>query len=212
MRHASDVKAKPGRRIRSVDELFDSLRQETEQLHDLLHLVQSGRRSHVHGLTARLRALVCRSRSSKPLLQHCAGVHDVPLPVYVPAPHWAEYDGEIGRANPASRQYGLRVFPEAFSNALVRVDLDFWLVLPLTRDGQEISNNDMLRKFAETLGGAHHDASVEPVLDELGGISAGGSTEESGRDEIEREVLLCAVTVLKLCHDVLAAHSMQRGR
>jgi hypothetical protein len=108
--------------------------------------------------------MICymKNRNDLPLLQYCASFCDLPLLVYTPPPHWAAY------GNRPDVELGGRIYPKRVFDGLVEVDLDVWLVFELLRYGDvRYSANDVLRSFAETMGGAHHDKSIDPKIEEL---------------------------------------------
>jgi hypothetical protein len=51
---------------------------------------------------------------------------------------------------------------------LVELDLDYWLLLEAFRyDNTTYSANDVIRSFADSMGGAHHDKSIDPKIEQL---------------------------------------------
>lgn len=157
-------KPKPRRRAVEREEYFSALRGELNQLHDLARLVREGATHHIVGASARLRSLVCymKNENNLPLLQTCAAFDEQRLPVFVPPPHWADFE------NFPNVEGISRIFAEKLHPGLIEVDLDVWLKLPGYRHGQvDYNNNDILRNLAETLGGAHYDHSVDIALEQM---------------------------------------------
>ena len=199
---------KHGRRPLTVSEMMNSLLNEHLQIVDLLDAIQYGRGSHAIGLAARLRSLVRHFKNNKlPLLQHCAAILDLPLTVFVPAPHWTSYDHEPGV------EFGFRIFPVKFNSSDIEMDLDVWLSAPFCRFKDNVyTNNDMVRLLADTLGGAHYDKSVEPMADALEGWftrSFGVKGVLNGNCAL---VVECGATAVKLCSDVLGAYNGDSAR
>lgn len=160
----SSATAKPNRRLLTQAEHLDALEREVHQIHDLTALVRAGARDHVIGLSARIRAVACymARKTDLPLLQRCAAIADVGLPVFIPAPHWGDY------GNKPDVELGSRVFPKRIHSTDIQLDLDVWLSLPSFRfGGTHYSNNDVLRAIADTMGGAHHDKSVDPNIESI---------------------------------------------
>ena len=93
--------------------------------------------------------------------------------------------------------------PSASLTELVEVDLDVWLVFELLRYGDvRYSANDVLRSFAETMGGAHHDKSIDPKIEELFKHSRRTFGSRGIFDEMHACVLDVAVCVLSFGHHV----------
>jgi hypothetical protein len=163
-RRRLSLRTKPGRRLLAPRQYLESLKDEVVQIAHLIALIDAGARSHIHGLSARIRSVACymKASSSIPLLQACASLADLPLPVHTPPPHWAASD------NAPHIELGGRIFAVRMHSTDIELDFDVWLSLPLFRFGEvSYSNNDVIRAFAETMGGAHHDPSVDPNIEEI---------------------------------------------
>jgi len=162
------------RRLLSQSEFMFALAEEVKQIADLMRLINSGGMHHVHGLSARIRSTICymKNKNDLPLLQYCASLTDVPLTVYMPGISW------VNRGNVGAVSIGSRIFSQRMHSDDIELDLDLWLVLDQTVFGdKKISNNGLLRGFSETRGGAHHDKSVDPDIDEYmmcNGLTVGG--------------------------------------
>jgi len=162
--HRTQVRTKPGRRPLNRGEIFESLRKEMTQLRQLLMLINGGSLEHVYGISARIRSLACymKNRNDLPLLQYCASYYDLPLLIYATPPHWCSY------GNQPDIEISGRIYPEHIVGSLLELDFDYWLCLEAFRyKDTSYSANDVVRSFADTMGGAHHDKSVDPKIEEL---------------------------------------------
>jgi hypothetical protein len=122
---------------------------------------------------------------------------DLPLLVYTTPPHWAEY------GNRPDVELGGRLYPKRIFGGLLEVDLDVWPSSEMLRcDGIKYSANDVLRSFAETMGGAHHDKSIDPKIEELFKHSRRTIGSSGIFNQMYAHVLDVAVCVLSLGHQV----------
>jgi hypothetical protein len=153
---------KPGRIHEDETYLFNSLRTEVAQLHDLLELMGKGSLHHAAGVAARLRLMIVAGEPL-PLVQMCAAILDKPLIMFT-------------ESNPA-RKLSLPIVPSfrlAFNgspfpkdNLQNSVDLDVWLGLGASQIGENsISNRELLKAIGDTVG-AHLDRDVHPAVSAL---------------------------------------------
>jgi len=199
-RLASSATAKPHRRLLTQAEHLGALQREVNQIHDLATLVRAGARDHVIGLSARIRAVACYMARKRdlPLLQTCAAIANVGLPVFMPAPHWADY------GNKPDVELGSRVFPNPIHSTDIQLDLDVWLSLPLFRfGGTHYSNNDVLRAIADTMGGAHHDKSVDPNIESIRTHTSTVMGTPHSFDMLSAFVVEVGAAILALSEDVV---------
>jgi hypothetical protein len=139
-----------------------------------------------------------KNRNILPLLQTCAAYHDAKLLVYVPPPHWAIFN------NKPSIEGISRLFAHKLHPGLVELDLDVWLVLPSARCSEKsYSNNEVLRTFADTLGGAHYDHSVDPHFKSIDYFEYGVHSLFHHSTGSVAYIFETAATVFSLCTKIL---------
>jgi hypothetical protein len=198
-RRHTQTAAKPNRRPLTKEDMTKSLNRELTQLNELLQLVNLGSADHIYGISARVRSMICymKNRNDLPLLQYCASFCDLPLLVYITPPHWADY------GNRPDVELGGRIYPKRVVGGLLEVDLDFWLFLEMLRHGDTTyTANDVLRSFAEAMGGAHHDKSIDPKIEELFKHSRRTFGSSGIFNQMYAHVLDVAVCVLSLGRQV----------
>lgn len=141
---------------------FQALKDEAEQLRDLMSHVEQGKEYHVPGLGSRIRLLV----ADKPmgLLQTCAGYQQSPLLLYTVA-------------NPNTPRPALSVSPDlwlrmsgsamstgSFSNP---IDLDLWLPhWTMFARGRNYTNLEVIREIGDTIG-SHRDIGITQAISAL---------------------------------------------
>lgn len=142
--------ARPGYRLRTLDEEVNFLHSATLQLQELVEALEQGLDYHLFGTLAMIRSLISRGgRNFQPLVQRVAGRLDRPLLLYAPI-----YENDpITTADPAA-DYRFDVLPEPEVGDEARIDLDVWLgTAGITKNtGQVLMQNGVIRLFADAAG------------------------------------------------------------
>ncbi len=166
----SQIRPRGNRRLLSLSEELDQLRDATTQLSDLLAAIGAGRTYFDTALSARIRALICRFKSAQsyPLLQRVAGRRSLPLIVYA-----FPFDG-IKHDHPMVKELVVFVIGPVEEKQIkpeyAAMDIDVWLDLRhVSIKGSDYTNNDVLRAVADTTG-SHYDASIGPLVEALRSI------------------------------------------
>ncbi len=189
---------KPRRRRRTKDEMFSALRDELNQISDLLDHIDRREIYHLPGLASRLRLLIAEG-DPMPLLQTSAAFVNRPLTVYVPPIGKLDRRevGDIGLLSVA-----LTVSTTPTGVARNAADLDVWLETLAARiDGRLSSQREMIKQIGNTIG-SHVDLDAHPTIDALRKI-------KSGVEGAELEMLVGYLASLarvskKLIADILA--------
>lgn len=165
---------RPGRIPTSPDKPYVDLSNALKQLNDQIAAIKRGELYHDTALATRLRALICRPRSQKPLLQRCAGELNLPLILYCIPPLLPQYwDPSSDEGIPISLSISIDFSPEKVSESQVPMDIDFWLQKKAARHQSKLYTNDeVIRAFSDTEG-AHYDIGVEPLVNALKSIQRG---------------------------------------
>jgi hypothetical protein len=171
---ASALTTGSGRIPTSPDKPYVDLSNALKQLNDQIAAIRRGELYQDTALATRLRALICRPKSQKPLLQRCAGELNLPLILYCIPPvlpqYWNPYS-DVGP--PISLSISIDFSPEKVSESQVTMDIDFWLQKKAARYQSNLYTNDeVIRAFADTEG-AHYDIGVEPLVNALKSIQRG---------------------------------------
>lgn len=196
------IKLRPGRLTASRTKPFHDLANALRQLADQVLALRRGELHQDTALAARLRAVVCRSKSSIPLLQRVAGILDAPLVVYSAIPS-NDFVPQLPIAPHLACDLCMHVFAEPSPPYTTAMDLDFWLGLStLELKGLRYTNSQIILAFADTEG-AHYDPGVHPLvsaLKRLRGISLHGPPME----RLHSFLLDVALAVMSLSERVLA--------
>jgi hypothetical protein len=161
--------ARPGRRLRSLEEEIVNLSTAAFQLRDLLLAIQDGNFHHGHGALAIIRSLAARGGANfQPLLQRVAGRLNKALIAYA-----AIYkDDPIAGSSPSvDYRFDLLSVPDKGDEAAI--DFDVWLnTIAIQRgSGEHVSQNQLIRLFADTMG-SHFDPDADPISDELAALQS----------------------------------------
>ncbi len=149
---------------------YEDLSNALKQLRDQIAAIKRGEMHQDTALAARLRALICRSKSQSPLLQRCAGELKLPLIFYGIPPLLPQYwdpirDGDL--SSPIAFSIKLSASPTKTIATQVAMDLDYWLQMQSANMNEKLYTNDeVVRAFADTEG-AHYDNGVEPLVQAL---------------------------------------------
>jgi hypothetical protein len=152
----------PGRRRGGKEEAFEALRQEYQQITELLKLIdQGGGTDNVPGLLSRIRMVIAQGRPM-PLLQLCAAMIDEPLIVYVP-PITADRKPQEGAGDSFVYAISL-VATDLTKNA---ADLDLWLDSRAAQYDEKIhSQREVINHLGNTIG-SHFDLDIHPTVEML---------------------------------------------
>lgn len=191
------IQPKPKQRRSTNQEMFRSLRDERDQMVDILKLIEEGKLAHLKGLATRLRVLLADDPMA--LLQTCAAIVEAPLIVYVP-PITRSDSCKITEPSVVTLALAISSTPNGVAQN--PADIDVWLASDAMRmNGQIISQKELLYYVGSNIG-AHVDRDIHPTVDTLRSLT-------SGMDGIEIELLLqylkaVANVCLVLMADVLA--------
>jgi len=178
------------------DYLVESLREEAEQIDDLMREIRSGKTAHARGLASRLRLLLYKGGKQLPLLQHAAATKNAPLIAFTTA--------QPRMKLPVEAVFHIRseiapVYGHRFINP---VDIDVWLGFTAMSLGKtETSNDRLIAHLGDTIG-SHLDRNVLPEIASLKAMSFEG-TELPG-NQMVRYLTQVGEVALKLARDVLA--------
>ena len=188
------IKHKSGTEFGGTDYLFHGLREEADQLRDLLKLVGNGHWAHVRGLAARLRLLLLRDGQS-PVLQTAAGAKNASLIVYTQThPGW---NGPI----PAMWLNIRNISPVRTIRLVNPIDLDVWLGLPAVQINSDvISNHELIADLGNTYG-SHLDLIIPASIAALRTTTTGSI--EALESTLARYIIDTANSVLALCDKIL---------
>jgi len=179
------------------DYAFDALQAEVDQLEDLIPQVKAGKKHHVRGIMARVRALLIGDRPLG-LLQLCAAFLDAPLTVFTgpqPSLQLPLVPGGMisfdGRATPG----------DWLENP---IDMDAWLdLVSAIYRGKEYVNRELIRDIGNTVA-SHLDIDIKHSVVFL---RSGGSGLTEPKDNIDRYCLMVAEMVLHLAKGLLHLRS-----
>jgi hypothetical protein len=159
----------PGRIRGGKKYVLKRLKNETEQIRDLILAVRAGKLHHTFGLASRIRLLIAQGNKPMPLLHTYAAMQDKALTVYVRAkPFSVPIIEELGR----STGYGFScdVAAKPAGQLINPLDLDVWLNM---RGGnimqKEFSNRELLKAIGNTVA-SHVDQDLHPYVDMLESI------------------------------------------
>jgi hypothetical protein len=138
------------------------LKDEADQLRDLMSDVEQGKEYHVPGLGSRIRLLV----ADKPmgLLQICAGYQQSPLLLYTVAnPDTPRPELSVS-PNLWLRMSGSAISIGSFSNP---IDLDLWLPhWTMFAHGCNYTNLEVIKEIGDTIG-SHRDIGITQAISAL---------------------------------------------
>lgn len=199
-RRERDRTAPADKRLRNVDENVANLHIHAAALWEMINLAGRDEKFWIlPSIASALRMLISNGGSNKPLLQIVAGQLNKGLEVYCPDPR--EENDKIGeiRALLSASSFCLT---EKFRGSY-KLDLDVWLDFQgYNYDGLKITNNDLIKKIAES-SGAHYDPIVSPVIDSI-------LQEKSVRNSFREEFLLrTSLVVVKLASSLIQTRKMQ---
>jgi hypothetical protein len=141
------------------EEDFTALREEAEQIRDMLRLLASGSNSHVRGLSNSLAKMIGgRSKGALPLLQRCAARDDKPLIVF-------SVD-EPKKRIPLAPDVEVQFNVAASSSQLLSnpIDLDVLLGIVVMRYGSvSVSYKTLLMEIRNNFG-SHSDLEILPEM------------------------------------------------
>jgi hypothetical protein len=172
------IQRKPKHRRSTNQEMFRSLRDERDQIVDILKLMEEGKLAHLKGLSTRLRVLLADDPMA--LLQTCAAMVEAPLIVYVP-PITRSDSRKI--TEPSMVTIALAISSTPNGVAQNPADIDVWLASDAIRmSGRIISQKELLYCVGSYIG-AHVNRDIHPTVDTLRSLTA-------GMDGVEIELLL----------------------
>ena len=189
------LQMRPGTEAGGLDYLFEGLKEEADQLRDLLNLVENGHRAHARGLAARLRLLLHR-QGQNPVLQTAASAKNASLIVYTNANPTLKLP-----ITPAIGFYSANLRPTPTPKFPNPIDIDVWLNLPAIHIGETIlCHNKVIADLGNTVG-SHLELNIMPSVTSLRRLSIGVSDElETGFVYYIRMVARC---VLVLCDKLI---------
>jgi hypothetical protein len=189
----------PKRITGGTNEITETLRDEIEQLFDLVEHLKSGKLHHARGISARLRMLVATGKPL-PVLQMYAAMKQLPLIVYTTP----NIQGRVAEhSEPGALVINLTIssVPDhRFGNP---VDLDVWLDFPAGRFNERtFSNREMIKHIGDTIG-SHFDKDMLPMVVSLRATR----TELYGKEADFMVIYLgeVAAAILDLAQDTLEA-------
>ena len=151
---------KPGRKLQTTDQMFESLLDHASTLRDLRQLLLDGKHHHVQSMSGTLRNLIA-DNTTIPLLQRCAAAIEAPLILYtLPNP---------ARLPPIKLEdhFQFATSPERTDVFPNPIDLDIWLELNAGHlNGEPYTNLTLILAIAQSIG-THPDPSSHPATERM---------------------------------------------
>ncbi len=154
----------PGRIAATSEEFLSALREEQQQIDDLLDFLRAGSLHHYKGLASRLRLTIADGRPL-PLLQACAAIKNRRLLVYDSGHHLSEQFAVGTVKEKSNSQITVPTIElERHEKWPIQIDLDVWLDCRWGKVNQlDLTNRQVLKELGNLVG-SHFDPGLKPIV------------------------------------------------